>query len=90
MYIDARNEKFQLGNVQQIIYVIDSADEDPIKRKIYDAVGPYVLKIEVVPANKKVIISYYEKKISPSFMEYRFEIKGLIFKRNNDYIFGFK
>ncbi|SDK54586.1 hypothetical protein [Natronincola ferrireducens] len=84
MYIDARHEKFQLGNAKQVTYVIEEIDEDSTKQKIYEAIGPYTLKIEVVPNNKKVMITYYESIISPTYMDYQLQLKNLVFKREND------
>lgn len=81
MYIDARQEKFQLGDAKQVIYIIKQVAEDHVKQRIYDCIGLHTLKIEVIPASEKVIVTYYENIISPSFMDYQFQLKKLDFKR---------
>lgn len=81
MYIDARHEKLQFGGSKKAVYIINGANENDIKKKIFDAIGPYVLRIEIIPENEKVIITYLEHLISPSFMDYRFQLKELIFRR---------
>lgn len=82
MYIDARNEKLNHGDAKQVCYFIKGADEDEIKKKIYESIGFNVLKIEVVPANEKVIITYHEHLITPTYIDYRFRLRGLDFKRD--------
>ncbi|KAB3537323.1 hypothetical protein F8154_03260 [Alkaliphilus pronyensis] len=81
MYIDARNEKIHMNETKQIAYKINGADGDEIKQKIFDSVGLHSIKIEIIPKTEKVIITYNENYISPSYMEYKFNHKGLTFKR---------
>lgn len=83
MYIDARNEKFLLKDTKQVTYIISGVNEDHIKEKIFDAIGFHTIKIEIVPSKEKVIVTYYENIISPSFMDYKFNLKGLVFKRES-------
>ena len=81
MYIDARHEKFERGDVKKATYEIQNIEDHGIKTRLYDAIGQNVLRIEVIPKNEKVIISYHENMITPSFMEYKFQIKKLKYKR---------
>lgn len=81
MYIDARNEKFQRGDAKEATYIIKDANEAYMKERIYKAVGLHSLKIEVVAAKEKVIITYYENIISPTFIDYLFRLKGIDFTR---------
>ena len=81
MYIDARHEKFHLGNAKQVIFKIKGAKEDHIKQKIFEAIGMNTLRIEVIPENEKVTVTYYENIISPTYMDYRLNLKGLEFNR---------
>lgn len=81
MYIDAKNEQFQLKGTKEVCYLIKGVDEDIIKQRIYDSVGIHTLRIEIIPSSEKVIITYNENFISPTFMDYRFNLKGLSFER---------
>jgi len=81
IYIDARNEKLNHENARQVCYIINGASDDHIKQKIYECIGLNTLRIEVVPASEKVIITYYEYLITPTYMDYKFQLKGIEFKR---------
>ena len=81
IYIDARHENFQLGNVKQVTYIIKEVDQEHIKTRIYDAIGPHSLKIEILPNSEKLIVTYYENITSPTYLDYQFHLKGLVFKR---------
>jgi len=83
MYIDARHEKFQLGSAKQVIYAIEGVNEENVKERILSSIGLHSLKIEIVPKTEKVIITYYENLISPSYIDYIFQLQGFSFIREN-------
>lgn len=69
------------GSVKQVCYFIKGANSDEIKKNIFESIGFNVLKIEIVPDSEKVILTYYEHLITPTYIDYRFHLKGLDFRR---------
>lgn len=84
MYIDARQEKFSIGDAKKVTYSIKGVNDDIIKEKITTAVGLHAIKIEVIPSTEKVNITYFKNVITPTFIDYLFQLKGIEFTRENE------
>ncbi len=82
MYIDARGESFNKGNIKQVTYIVKGIETEQSKKILFEAIGYLVQRIEVVPGTEKVIVTYHENIISPTFIDYRLQLKGLEFRRD--------
>lgn len=81
IYIDTRHEKYNKGGLKRITYLIKDIEKEQVKQKLFEAIGLIVQSIEVIPNSEKVFISYHENRISPTFIDYKLQLKGLDFKK---------
>ncbi|GFN22322.1 hypothetical protein [Thermanaeromonas sp. C210] len=82
VWIDARKEGYRPGRLEELVYTIPHIRDPRVWEKVYQTLGALVKEIEVlVPDTGRVKIVYDPARISPSFIDYLLQQKGIAFSR---------
>lgn len=82
-YIDARHEILNTENIEMEIYCIENLNTDKVRNLIYQAIGLYVLELQLITQTPEVLqVKYRSELVSATFLDYRLRSYGINFKRD--------
>ncbi|MGI9953255.1 hypothetical protein V3F56_12910 [Moorellaceae bacterium AZ2] len=82
VWIDARQERHLPGRREELLYTIPDIKEPAVQETVYYTLAALVKEIQVLaPDEGKVKIVYDPARISPSFIDYLLQQKGVPFSR---------
>ncbi|NLW06540.1 MAG: hypothetical protein GX039_00935 [Clostridia bacterium] len=82
IWIDARHEKLQPGRREEITYFIPYLSSTAVWEAVYYSLAALVWEIQVpVPGQDLIKVIYDPERITPSFIDYLLEQKGIEFQR---------
>ena len=79
IWIDARKERIKAGEIKELRYEIRELHSQDFLKKIYDCIGYRVLNI--AKDGSHLLVTYETDKISPSFIDYLLQQKGINFQK---------
>lgn len=79
-WIDARKEKIRNSEIKELTYEINNLHDQNLVQLIYQSIGYYVLRLAI--HDHKLLVTYETNRISPSFIDYLLQKKGIEFKRD--------
>lgn len=82
MWIDARREKSQSPQYQEVTYVIPHMENTTIRETVYYTLAALVREIQLPQQGGSLVkIIYDPERITPSFIDYLLLQKGVEFRR---------
>lgn len=82
IWIDARHEKYQAGQREELLYIITDIKLPSVREAVYYTLAALVWEIQVLdPEQGKIKIIYDPARISPSFIDYLLWKKEIQFSR---------
>ncbi len=75
IWIDARAERFNKAEVNEIRYIIPALGEKDTLLKVHQAIGLQTKSLAI--HNNQLLVSYETNKISPAFIDYLLQLNGL-------------
>lgn len=82
MWIDARREKFQSPQYQEVTYIIPHIETPTIRETVYSALASLVREIQLPQQGGNLVkVIYDPERITPSFIDYLLLQRGVEFRR---------